>query len=73
MPFHADYPWQRDTPDRAPATLTLPDVEPLPPAAPEPGLTHQPGFWPGVTIGAGASLLIGIAVAAINTFFGRVG
>lgn len=72
MPYN-DYPWQRDTLDRAPATLIRPDVEPLPPVTPEPGLTDQPGFWPGVTIGAGASLLIGIAVAAANTFLGRVG
>lgn len=73
MPFHADYPWQRDTLDRAPAAPAQPDVEPLPTTAPEPGLTRQPGFWPGVTVGAGASLLISLLITAATTFLGRVG
>lgn len=72
MPY-SDYPWQRDTLDRAPVALVSPDVEPLPPVTAEPGLTHQPGFWPGVTIGVIASFLVAIMITAATTFFGRVG
>ncbi len=71
MPYN-DYPWQRDTLDRAPATLIRPDVEPLPPVTPEPGLTHQPGFWPGAILGAATMAGFVLLALAATTFLGRV-
>lgn len=72
MPFHSDYPWPRDTLDRAPATPIRPDVKP-PPLAAEPGLTDQPGFWPGAILGAATMAGFVMLALAATTFLGRVG